>query len=80
LLDSKLNQIIAFGREEGDFDTIEESLKASLSRVKAWKLEKKGFESIEDGLLKTYSRARKNHKKIDGSSKPQDFHQWRKRA
>ncbi len=80
LLDGKLNHILAFSRKEGDFETIEDSLNSSLDRIKGWKLEKSGFDSIEEGLMKTYSRARKNHKKLDADSKPEDFHQWRKRA
>jgi CHAD domain-containing protein len=48
--------------------------------VAAWKLAACGFEAIQAGLLKSYADGRKALHRAYETSRPKDFHEWRKRV
>jgi CHAD domain-containing protein len=56
------------------------SLRAASKRVKAWPLQTDGFPAIAPGLRLTFRRGRKALARVQNCPRPENYHEWRKRA
>jgi hypothetical protein len=57
-----------------------QALRALRGRAGKWDLGEDGFETIAPGLQATYRRGRNAMKILRCSSRPEDYHEWRKRV
>jgi CHAD domain-containing protein len=56
------------------------SLRAASKRVEAWPLQTDGFPAIAPGLLQTFRRGRRALARVQDCPRPENYHEWRKRA
>lgn len=62
------------------FETLAKRLNAAAARVQSWPLHTDGFPALGPGLKRTYRRGRNAMAAAKKHSRPEDFHDWRKRV